>query len=486
NLGTNPATSVSAIIFTPDEFITINQNESDYGNIGGSSFQTNFTDFNISVSENCPDGYIAEILVNVMSNENNWELYFNIELNAPIIDLESVLVNDGQNSILDPGETAEIVLLFENSGGASGYEIGTLIFLNDPYITLNSSEFFIGDIDAGNISSGIFNLSAATNAPVGHIVNLDWIISGELNYSNEGDFSLTISQIPVLINEDFNSFPPDGWEITSSSGSFNWGGSYSNHAGSSPPEAQFSYYPSTTAVQRLQILPLNTAGSSTLELEFSHSINNYTGNYEIRLETTGDGNTWNTVTTWPSSNLPATTENITISTSDVGSPTFQFAFTFDGDSFGINRWSIDDVLMENGNSQNLGYFAGNVNLLGGSGNVKDVTIFVNTQTAHPNQDGEYIMPLIPDSYDIRASLYGYQTEIITNQEVIANQTTNCNFELELLNIPANLIASVSTNDVTLEWDAPTDFSDESLPSVLKDGNKNLRSNKQKPSETNRS
>ncbi|MEA2103354.1 MAG: C25 family cysteine peptidase, partial [Candidatus Cloacimonadota bacterium] len=486
NLGENPATSASAIVSSQDEFITVIQNEANYNIIPGEGSQTNQTAFSILVAEDCEDGHNAAFTINVTSSEDDWELYFNLELNAPVINLSSIFVNDGNNNILDPGETAEIYLYFQNDGGAAGYEIESSISTSDPYITINSSDYSIGEIGPDNISVGIFEVTAAANAPIGHNATFNWNLAGALSYETEGEFFLSISQVPIQIDEHFNSFPPDGWEVTSTSGQINWSGSSSNTAGGNSPEAKFYWNPSTTAIQRLQIQPINTVGSSTLEIQFKHSINDYNGGYTLRLETTSDGNTWNTVTTFPSTNLPATTENITISTSDVGSSTFQFAFTFDGNSYNINDWYIDDVLMENGNPQNMGFIAGNVNLIGGSGNVEEVTILADTQIAHPNEDGDYVLPLVPDSYDVKASLYGYESIIVTDIDVFANQTTNCNFELELLGIPANLTSSVSTNDVTLEWDAPNDLSDEFLPSVLKDGNKNLRSNKQKPSETNRS
>lgn len=148
----------------------------------------------------------------------------------------------------------------------------------------------------------------------------------------------------IIIQEDFSAaFPPNGWQT---SGGGNWEQGTGNNAGGTAPEAQFNWSPSTTAIQRLQSPAVNTVGATELDLEFKHSINDYNGGYEIRLETSSDGTTWNTVQVFPSSDLPATTENITITTPDVGSATFQVAWTFDGNSFNINYWYVDDVLLE--------------------------------------------------------------------------------------------------------------------------------------------
>ncbi len=151
----------------------------------------------------------------------------------------------------------------------------------------------------------------------------------------------------IIVETDFTgTFPPPGWQTTSSSGQINWQQSSSNNAGGTQPEAEFNWSPSTVAVQRLACDPVNTVGATELELEFKHSINDFDGNYTLRLETSSDGLSWNTVTTFPSSDLPATTENITVTTPDVGSANFQIAWVFDGDSYNINYWYIDDIILE--------------------------------------------------------------------------------------------------------------------------------------------
>jgi hypothetical protein len=146
----------------------------------------------------------------------------------------------------------------------------------------------------------------------------------------------------VIIAEDFAAFPPTGWSIE---GGDNWQTGPNSNAGGTAPEAQFYWSPSTTAIQRMKTPPLNTVGATMLELEFRHLINDYNGDYELRIETSSDGVNWNTATTFPSVTIPATEELVTITTVDVGSPTFQVAWVFDGNSFNINYWYVDDVVL---------------------------------------------------------------------------------------------------------------------------------------------
>ena len=161
-------------------------------------------------------------------------------------------------------------------------------------------------------------------------------------------FLLTASFLlgEIIIDEDFGgTFPPDGWTTYSSSGQINWQQGTGNYAGGTEPEAEFYWSPSTTAVQRLISLPVNTVGATSLDLEFIHTNNDFSGDYAIRLETSSDGNNWNIVTTFPSSDFTAVQEQITIMNPDVGSPTFRVAWVFDGNSFNINHWYVDNVVL---------------------------------------------------------------------------------------------------------------------------------------------
>ena len=454
NLGENPATGVSAIISTTDPYITLTQDTSNYNTISGGGSGTNITDFELTIAENCPDGHIAFFEIAVTSNEDNWDLNFTLLLNAPEIDFVSVFVNDGQNNILDPGETVDLLVSFENAGGSAGYNVESLITSSDPYITLNSVNYSFGTFSSGAIATAIYNVTASASAPVGHIVIIEWEITGDFSYTNNGEFGVAISQIPVMVEEHFNTFPPTSWTTTSTSAYINWAGSSSNYAGGTAPEARFYWLPSTTAVQRLITMSINTIGSSTLDLEFKHHISHYSGAYDIRLETTSDGTNWNTVQSWPAANLPATTENIIIDNDDVGSSTFQLAFTFDGNSFNINYWYVDDVYIESGTPQNMGYLEGEVTLSGGTGNIQDVEIVAGSFMTHPDANGDYLIPLVPGTYDVTASLAGYETITVNDVSILPNQTTTVDFELTYLEIPVNLSAIAVSNDVTLEWGMP--------------------------------
>ncbi|MBT5420436.1 MAG: T9SS type A sorting domain-containing protein, partial [Candidatus Cloacimonetes bacterium] len=454
-LGENPATNVSAEISSTDQYITITQNASAYNNVQGGGSATNQTYFEITVDEDCPDGHSANIEMNITSDEDTWVLYFALELNAPVIEFQSVFVDDGSNNILDPGETADIYVTFTNSGGSDATNVLTELSESDPYVTLNTTTHTFTVLSAGAVSTGMFNVTASGTAPIGHMANVDWVMNGDVNFDTSGSFDLVISQVPVLLEEDFTgAYPPDGWTLTGLNPG-NWTQSTTSEAGGSSPESKLNWSPSFTGESRLVSPELNTAGSSTLDFEFRHYLNDFSGaEYVLSLRTTSDGGTtWNTA--WeinPNGNVGPELIQLEISTPDVGAQDFQIAFVFDGNSFNINYWYIDNIHLEGGQGTALGFIEGDVTLDGGTGDVEDVIITAEDYVTSPDASGYYIIPLPSDTYDVTASLEGYEAVTSTGVQVLPNQTVTENFELTYLQAPEDLTAIANSNDVTLEWD----------------------------------
>jgi hypothetical protein len=92
---------------------------------------------------------------------------------------------------------------------------------------------------------------------------------------------------------------------------------------------------------------IDTTGLSTAELSFKHYVNDYNSNYDIGVETSTDGVNWNTVWTVPGGPMGPETIVIPLDSGDgLGSSTFYVSWTFFGNSYNINYWYVDDVLIE--------------------------------------------------------------------------------------------------------------------------------------------
>ena len=175
-----------------------------------------------------------------------------------------------------------------------------------------------------------------------------------VKYCFEKDYQpsgLNPDGITEIFAEDFSSgtFPPDGWTIVGD-GADNWLENESNNAGGEVPEAMFSWTPQFDGNSKFVSPAINTAGYEALVLEFKHYVNDYSGlDYVLKAETTSDGISWNEI--WsvdPEASIGPETIYILIDNDDVGSENFQFALTFEGDSYQINYWYIDDIILAEG------------------------------------------------------------------------------------------------------------------------------------------
>lgn len=77
-----------------------------------------------------------------------------------------------------------------------------------------------------------------------------------------------------------------------------------------------------------------------------------------------------------------------------------------------------------------GFIQGIVSIQGGGGNVANVIVTNGIQSVNPDQTGYYLLECEPGTYDLSASLNGYQTQTIEDVVVVEDQTTSdIDFEL---------------------------------------------------------
>jgi hypothetical protein len=160
------------------------------------------------------------------------------------------------------------------------------------------------------------------------------------------------SQAQNFLYEDFSAglVPAAGWTIVG--GTINdWGLYQTNNAGGVIPEMYYKGWNNFNGITRMVSPVINTSGYNALIIEWKHKIlksNNTTTT--IRVETTSNGTTWNTVWSFAGTGfIGPETMVITVNNADAGSATFQFAFTVDGNTYPVgsfNSWRIDDISLD--------------------------------------------------------------------------------------------------------------------------------------------
>ena len=345
-----------------------------------------------------------------------------------------------------------MIVTFINNGGAEAFSLETEMISSDPYFALNSSTYSLGNLPSGEEVQAVFSVSATANAPLRHEALINWNMTSAVSYSTSGEFSQFISQVPVFFEEYFNYFPPLSWQMIGNG----WLSNPANLAGGQPPEIAVVYIPPIYSEQKLISAPMNTQGSMELELEFKHTLLENIRSYIVAIETTSNGENWTTL--WEASgNIPATTENISITGGDVGSTDFQFSFVLRGTENIALAWVFDDVILNSVDVEPHGFIVGDVVLNGGNGNVENVVVSAGGISRHPDVNGHYCLPVPMGVYDITASLAGYVTISVENMSVGLWETVVVDLildELTSADPPQNLSATTYYNNVTLNWEIP--------------------------------
>ena len=154
----------------------------------------------------------------------------------------------------------------------------------------------------------------------------------------------------ILMYETFdyelNTLPP-GWEITGVPHA--WSVVNTANAGGTAPELRMNWSPAATGMSRLVTYPVDVEDYTELRLKFMQYLNNFSTNEgEIAaIDVSFDGGeTWDAI--WEieiTDNVPVGEYELYFDVPPAKS-TVHFGFRFDGNSYNINQWYFDNMILE--------------------------------------------------------------------------------------------------------------------------------------------
>jgi hypothetical protein len=127
NVGVEDANNVMVTLSSSDPYIIITDYSEIYPVIPAGQTVSINNAFAFSISSDVPDQHQVTFDLNASNGDNTWENTFNIKVNAPILHINSITVNDTEggngDGELDPGETAGLVVNYTNTGHAVAYDV---------------------------------------------------------------------------------------------------------------------------------------------------------------------------------------------------------------------------------------------------------------------------------------------------------------------------------------------------------------------------
>ena len=162
-------------------------------------------------------------------------------------------------------------------------------------------------------------------------------------------FSTSCGVFSIPFTEDFTGTTvgniPNCWSRNLS----NWGVNNSNNAGGNAPEMRLNWSPGVTDTVVLITPLINATNASSLYLRFRHSVDYYSSlsnPYTLGVAVSEDGGfTWDSL--WAVIPTASVTEQfININLSAYIGQSILVAWTFAGNTYDINYWYIDNVLID--------------------------------------------------------------------------------------------------------------------------------------------
>ncbi len=216
NVGVEEALNVNATLSTDDTYVNITSYYVEIGDIIAGSTVTITDAFEIDIADDIPDQHQIFFDVEIVGS-STWNSMINIIFNAPAFEIGDMVINDsGGDGILDPGETATLLIPLTNIGNAVSPEIFTQLVNGSPdIITIISGNFALNALNPAEEGTAEFEIEVDAGVTPGTIATFGFI-------STSGAYNTSFTFFPSigLITEDFETgdFSQFDWQM----GTFGW------------------------------------------------------------------------------------------------------------------------------------------------------------------------------------------------------------------------------------------------------------------------
>lgn len=191
------ANNVSAKLTTNDQSVTIIDSMKSYGNITPGA-TASASPYLFNVSQSIKNNHLIKCNLSISSTQGNWNSVLWLTAKAPEFEYQRHQVLDGGNGVLEPGETSDMIISLKNIGGLGGTNIQGILRSKNPGVSVIDSLGSFGNIgigDSATNSTDHFQVSASSQLAPGHIINFSCLVSGDNNFKDTVDFSITIGVV---------------------------------------------------------------------------------------------------------------------------------------------------------------------------------------------------------------------------------------------------------------------------------------------------
>jgi hypothetical protein len=196
NLGTSAAYGVEAYLTENDPYVNLTDS---YGAFVGffNPGEERSDIYTFDISNTCPYGHVVTFNVDIVDDYNNsWQDAFTITIMQTPANIEFNRYDINEDTNLDgkvnPGENIKMLVYMQNTGTSKALGVAANLLESDPYVTMTTSYYYYGDLEAGISQVGVYYFNVSASCPVPYTINFDL----EINDSEDNEW-LDSFTVPV-------------------------------------------------------------------------------------------------------------------------------------------------------------------------------------------------------------------------------------------------------------------------------------------------
>ncbi|MBS4015483.1 MAG: T9SS type A sorting domain-containing protein [Candidatus Latescibacteria bacterium] len=191
------ANNTNATLRANDPYIVITDSVKSYGDIAPGQILAG-SPYQFTVAPNCTNNHKIDFQLAINSATNNWQAGFNCSVRAAELTYKSHTINDGNNGILDPGETANLIVKIYNRGAENIANVSAVLRSANPYaIQVVDSTGYYGTLNIGETlqnTADYFTLHASPAIGLGRKFYLQLVLRS-INYERIVEFPIIIGNV---------------------------------------------------------------------------------------------------------------------------------------------------------------------------------------------------------------------------------------------------------------------------------------------------
>ena len=178
NLGLQPALYPMLKLSSTENYIEIIEDTVNVDFIPADTIFEITEPFVINVTPYVSDKTVANFMLKViLSTDEEFNIPFRLTINAPEIANKSYYIMDEIGDIIEnplPGETATVVLVYENTGMANSFIGNIQISSTNPLVTINQNSEYLPVINANSEIEYYFDVFVDPETPMGAITSISY------------------------------------------------------------------------------------------------------------------------------------------------------------------------------------------------------------------------------------------------------------------------------------------------------------------------